>query len=275
MSRRWLITGVSGGLGRAIAKGALARGDSVVGTLRSGAEEFEMLAPGRSHAVQLDVSRLGDIPAAVQTAATRLGGIDVLVNNAGYCLAGAVEEIDDAEANEIFAVNFFAPLAVMRAALPYLRTATPGRIINISSLAAVESYPGLGLYCASKAGLSALSDTLAIEVQPFGIHVTAVEAGGMRTGFAGRSLRKAAERLPIYEPMRSKVEDAFRASDGRQANDPEAIADAVLELSDLSLPPTRVVLGQAALERAEAALGARRELYRSYAATDGTARPAG
>lgn len=243
--------------------------------MRNGAAEFERLAPGRSHAVQLDVSRLDDIPAVVEAAAARLGGIDVLVNNAGYCLAGAVEEIDDAEASAIFSVNLFAPLAVIRAALPHLRAANPGRIINISSLAAVESYPGLGLYCASKAGLSALSDTLAIEVQPFGIHVTAVEAGGMRTGFAGRSLRKASERLPIYEPMRSKVEGAFRASDGRQANDPEAIADAIHELSDLSLPPARVVLGQSALERAEAALDARRELYWSHAAMGVATRPAG
>lgn len=268
MSRRWLITGASGGLGRALAEGALGRGDAVVGTMRSGAAEFERLAPGRSHAVQLDVSRLDDIPAVVEAAAARLGGIDVLVNNAGYCLAGAVEEIDDAEASAIFAVNLFAPLAMIRAALPHLRAADPGRIINISSLAAVESYPGLGLYCASKAGLSALSDTLAMEVQPSGVHVTAVEAGGMRTGFAGRSLRKAAGRLSIYEPMRSKVEVAFRASDGRQANDPAAVADAILELSDLPLPPARLVLGQAALERAEAALHARRELYRSHAAAD-------
>src|SRR3546814_5670021 len=83
----------------------------------------------------------------------RSGGIDVLVNNAGYCLAGAIEEIDDAEAHDLFAVNFFAPLAMIRAALPYLRTAESGRVINISSLATVESYRALGLYCASKAAL--------------------------------------------------------------------------------------------------------------------------
>src|SRR3546814_3259082 len=98
---------------------------------------------------------------------------------------------DLAEAHDLFAVNFFAPLAMIRAALPYLRTAESGRVINISSLAAVESYRALGLYCASKAALSGLSDTLALEVQPLGVQVTAVEAGGMRTDFAGRSLRMA------------------------------------------------------------------------------------
>src|SRR3546814_13924272 len=112
-------------------------------TRRSSDLDFEALAPGRAHAMLLDLSRLSDIPAAIEAAAARLGGIDVLVNNAGYCLAGAIEEIDDAEAHDLFAVNFFAPLAMIRAALPYLRTAESGRVINISSLAAVESYRAL------------------------------------------------------------------------------------------------------------------------------------
>ena len=260
--RRWLITGVSGGLGRALAEAVLARGDSVAGTLRSGGADFESLAPGRAHAVRLDLSRLADIPTAIETATARLGGIDVLVNNAGYCLAGAVEEIDAAEAQDIFSVNVLAPHAILRAALPRLRAAKPGRIINISSLAAVESYPGLGLYCASKAALSALSETLVLEVASLGVHVTAVEAGGMRTGFAGSSLRKAARRLSAYLPMRSKVEAGFRKSNGHQANDPAAVARAVLELSDLDHPPARLAIGQGARERVEAALDARLTAYR-------------
>lgn len=262
--RRWLITGVSGGLGRALAEAVLARGDMVAGTLRSDPGDFERLAPGRAHAVHLDLSRLPDIPAAIDGAIARLGGVDVLVNNAGYCLAGAVEEVADAEAQDIFAVNLFAPLAVIRAALPHLRATGSGRIINISSLAALESYPGLGLYCASKAAFSALSETLGLELQSLGVHVTAVEAGGMRTGFAGSSLRKAAQRLAAYLPMRNKVETGFRHSDGNQANDPAAIALALIELSTLDQPPARLAIGDRARERVEARLDALRALYGSH-----------
>src|SRR3546814_14483512 len=94
---------------------------------------------------------------------------------------------------------------MIRAALPYLRTAESGRVINISSLAAVESYRALGLYCASKAALSGLSDTLALDVQPLGVQVTAVEAGGMRTDFAGPSPPRAAHRPALFVPMRAEV----------------------------------------------------------------------
>src|SRR3546814_13267494 len=103
-------------------------------TRRSSDLDFEALAPGRAHAMLLDLSRLSDIPAAIEAAAARLGGIDVLVNNAGYCLAGAIEEVDDAEAQDPFAVHFFTPLALIRAALPYLRTAQSGRVVTISTI---------------------------------------------------------------------------------------------------------------------------------------------
>lgn len=260
--RRWLITGVSGGLGRAIAQAALARGDRVAGTLRRGAEEFERLASGRAHAVEIDLARTGDIPAAVDGAVSRLGGVDILVNNAGYCLEGAVEEAGAAEVEDLFAVNVFAPLALLRAVLPHMRAAGSGRIVNISSMAAVESYPALGLYCASKAALSALTDSLGLETAAFGIHATAVEAGGMRTSFAGGSLRMADRRLDAYRPLREKVEAAMRKSDGNQANDPAGIAATVLALADMADPPARVLLGEGTAERAEAALDARRALYR-------------
>src|SRR3546814_6178745 len=154
---------------------------------------------------------------------------------------------------------------MIRAALPYLRTAESGRVINISSLAAVESYRALGLYCASKAAFAGVSDTLALEVHPLVVQVTAVEAGGMRTDCAGRSLRMAADRLAVYVPMRGEVEAGFRSSDGHQANNPAAVARVILELSDLGRPPNRLVIGHQALERAEAALETRRDLYRSHA----------
>lgn len=259
--RRWLITGVSGGLGRAIATAALARGNQVMGTVRRGAEAFESLAPGRAHAVKIDLSQTGDIPAAIEAAITRLGGVDVLVNNAGYCLEGAVEEVNAAEIDDLFAVNVFAPLALQRAVLPHMRAAGSGRIINISSMAAVESYPALGLYCASKAALSALTDSLSLETAAFGIRATAIEAGGMRTAFAGGSLRMAAQRLDAYAPLREKVETAMRKSDGNQINDPARITARIMELVEMADPPARIVIGEGTRDRAEAALNARRALY--------------
>ncbi len=261
--RRWLITGVSGGLGRAIAQAALARGDRVTGTLRRGAADFERLAPGRAHAVEIDLARTDDIPGTIEPAIAQAGGVDILVNNAGYCLEGALEEAGAAEIADLFAVNLFAPLALLRAVLPHMRAAGAGRIINISSMAAVESYPALGLYCASKSALSALTDSLGQEAAPFGIHATAIEAGGMRTAFAGGSLRIAERRLDAYRPLREKVEAALRKSDGHQINDPTQIAATVMAVAEMPDPPARLVVGEGTLTRAEAALDARRALYRS------------
>lgn len=260
--RRWLITGVSGGLGRAIAQAVLERGDHVIGTLRRGAEDFESLAPGRAHAVEVDLARAGDIPTAIEPAVARLGGIDVLVNNAGYCLEGAVEELGAAEIEDLFAVNVFAPLATQRAVLPHMRAAGGGRIINISSMAALQSYPGMGLYCASKSALSALTDSLGLETAPFGIHATSIEAGGIRTAFAGSSLRMAQQRIDDYRALRENVEGALEKSNGNQANDPTRIAKTILALVEMADPPTRMVIGEGTLARAEATLDAKRALYR-------------
>jgi NAD(P)-dependent dehydrogenase (short-subunit alcohol dehydrogenase family) len=259
--RRWLITGVSGGLGRAIADAALARGDQVTGTLRKDAANFSALATGRSHAVTLDLGDSSGIDEAVAYAADQMGGIDILVNNAGYCLAGAVEEISDAEAQAMFAVNLFAPLAMARAALPHLRASPRAHIINISSMAAIEAYVGLGLYCASKAALSALSDVLGLETSPFHIPVTAVEAGGMRTDFAGASLRVAATQRPEYREMREQLVAGFAKSNGKQVNRPDVMAQQIVALTDHPTPPSRLILGEGAASRAIAALDQRRANY--------------
>ncbi|HSV44443.1 MAG TPA: SDR family NAD(P)-dependent oxidoreductase, partial [Ramlibacter sp.] len=190
--RRWLITGVSSGFGLELAMAALARGDTVVGTLRQReqAESFEKIAPGRSHAVLLDVTRADTIAPAVQQALQLAGGLDVLVNNAGYGLFGAVEETSDAEARHVMETNFFGALAVTRALLPQLREQRSGHIFNIASVAGVIGFPGCGLYAASKFALEGMSEALAGELAPFNVRVTIVEPGGFRTNFAGGSMRK-------------------------------------------------------------------------------------
>ena len=267
MSRRWLITGVSSGLGRSLAEAALARGDAVAGTLRKADQvrAFEQLAPGRAHGLLIDLKNYRRVPGAVGEAVERLGGLDIVVNNAGYALAGAVEEVTLFEAEAILATNFLAPLAVIQAALPHLRHRRRGHIINISSLAALEGYRGLALYCATKSALASLSEVLSIEARPFGIHATSVEPTGMRTRFAGASLRLAARRFVDYRGMRAEMEEAFARSDGRQPSDPAKAAEQLLALADMPEPPTHFALGDNAFDRIVSALDARLADYARFA----------
>jgi len=244
--KRWLITGASSGFGLELARAALARGDTVVGTLRqrAQADSFEQLAPGRSHAVVLDVTRAGDIPAAVQQAVQKAGGIDVLVNNAGYGLFGVVEEVSDAEARHVMETNFFGALAVTRALLPHMREQRSGHIFNISSVAGVVGFPGCGLYAASKFALEGASEALAGELAPFGVRVTIVEPGGFRTKFAGGSMRQAEKELPAYaDTPAGKARKSISRYDGRQPGDPAKAALAIITALEAPEAPLRLVLG--------------------------------
>ena len=248
--RHWLITGVSSGFGRELAQLALARGDTVVGTLRQAAQaaEFEAMAPGRAHAVLLDVTEAAAIAPAVQQAVARAGHIDVLVNNAGYGFFGAVEETTDAEARQLMETNFFGALAVTQALLPHLRERRSGHILNLSSLAGVMGLPGAGLYCASKFALEGLSEALAVELAPFGIRVTIVEPGGFRTNFAAGSLRVASRPLAVYTGTPAgQTRDHIAHYHGHEPGDPAKAAAALLAAVDAAEPPQRLPLGNDAV----------------------------
>ena len=244
--RRWLITGASSGFGLELARTALARGDTVVGTLRqrAQADSFEKLAPGRSHAVVLDVTRADDIVPAVQLAVQKAGGIDVLVNNAGYGLFGAVEETSDAEARHVMETNFFGALAVTRALLPHLREQRSGHIFNISSVAGVVGFPGCGLYAASKFALEGATEALAGELAPFGVRVTIVEPGGFRTNFAGGSMRQVEKVLQAYaDTPADKVRKSVGRHNGQQPGDPAKAALAIIAALEAPQAPLRLALG--------------------------------
>ena len=249
--KRWLITGASSGFGLELARAALARGDTVVGTLRQReqADSFEKLAPGRSHAVLLDVTRGADIGPAVQQAVQKAGRIDVLVNNAGYGLFGAVEEVSDAEGRHVMETNFFGPLAVTRALLPHLREQRSGHIFNISSAAGVIGFPGCGLYSASKFALEGASEALAGELAPFGVRVTIVEPGGFRTNFAGGSMRQAEQVLQAYaDTPAGKARNSIGRYNGRQPGDPAKAAQAIITALEAPQAPLRLVLGADAVQ---------------------------
>jgi len=256
--KRWFITGVSSGFGRLLAEAVLARGDSVAGTLRNAdqAEAFAALAPGRAHAVLLDVTDRPRIPAAVAEGVSLLGGLDVLVNNAGYGLAGALEELNDDEIDHAIDTNLVGPIYVTRAALPALR-ASKGHIVNFSSMAGLVGLPGMAPYCAAKHGVEGLSESLSGELQPFGIRVTLVEPGGFRTNFFKGSERIARDPNPIYDGTPAGMTRSSLSKVGDlMPGDPAKAVAAILTAVDTPEPPLRLVLGADALSGVRAKLKA-------------------
>jgi NAD(P)-dependent dehydrogenase (short-subunit alcohol dehydrogenase family) len=255
--KTWLITGVSRGLGHALADAALARGDTVIGTVRAGAPD--LTAPtDKLTLLQLDLTDAHAVAPAVERAFAAAGGaIDVVVNNAGYGLLGAVETATDEEVARLFAVDVFAPFRIIRAALPHLRARRSGHFVNITSIAGRAPGPASGLYAAAKFALEGLSASLAQEVAPAGIKVTAVAPGAFRTDFlAPTSIRKSVTESADYSDSVGKASAAFDAMAGKQLGDPARAADAILKLVDDADPPLNLLLGSDALRRARARLDA-------------------
>ncbi len=251
--KTWLITGVSSGLGRALAVEALGRGDRVWGTVRSNVAHAAFLASGREGRVGASLAEMSDpasIQAAVAEAQAGFGEIDVLVNNAGYGVMGAVEEVSIGEAQAQFAANVFGPLAAIQAVLPQMRARRSGHIVNITSVSGLATWAGTGVYCASKFALEGLGMTLAEEVAPLGVHVTNVAPGGLRTDYAGRSLARAARTIPAYAATAHLSERIVADHLGAEPNDPVKAARAILTAVDAEVPPRHLLLGADALRYA-------------------------
>ncbi|MBB5783207.1 oxidoreductase [Nonomuraea jabiensis] len=250
--RRWLVTGASRGLGRAVAEAALAAGDTVIATARKPAALNDLVAAhgDRAVALPLDVTDRQAVFAAVERAVELAGGIDVLVNNAGHGLAGAVEEVSETQAREELEVNFFGALWCVQAVLPVLRRRGGGHIFQMSSIAGVTTYPNLGLYCASKWALEGLSETLAQEVAGFGIRVTIVEPGEFRTEWSAGSMVRAVP-LAAYDDVLAKRRHGLSGVYAHlQPGDPARLGQALLEVLDADPPPLRLLLGRGAAELA-------------------------
>lgn len=266
-ARVWLITGVSTGLGRELAKAALGRGDIVAGTLRREEQlaEFRSLSPGRAFAYRLDVTDGALIPEVVARAEREAGPVRVLVNNAGYGLFGAVEEVSEEEGRRVMETNFFGTLAVTRAVLPYMRARGSGRIVNFSSIAGFTGLPGCGLYCAAKFAVEGLSQSLAKELVPFGIKVTIVEPGAFQTNFFAGSKAFAARALSEYaDSAAGKVRDAMLHPRERQSGDPARGAAAIIEAVEADDPPLHLALGADALASVRRQLMARAQDYDTW-----------
>ena len=239
----WFITGTSKGFGRIWAEAALARGDQVVATAR----DVKTLAPlveryrDRVATLPLDVTDRAAVFKTVAQAKERFGRIDIAVNNAGFGLFGAIEEISEAEARDQIETNLFGALWVTQAVLPIMRTQGSGHILQVSSIGGVNAFPTVGLYHASKWGLEGFSTSLAAEVAPFGIKVTLIEPAGYATDWGGPSSKRATP-LQAYDGARAAIA-GWRSKN--VPGDPEATGAAVLKIVDAKEPPLRVFFGTA------------------------------
>lgn len=246
----WLITGVSGGLGRALAVAVAGKGYIVYGTLRKAEqiEAFNQLCPGFTFGLLMDVNNPIQVDAGIHQVISAHGKIDVLVNNAGYGLFGAIEEVSMEESRAQMETNFFGALAVTKAVLPMMRKQQSGHIFQVSSVAGFRSTPGLGIYNASKYALEGFSEALWHEVNPLGIHVTIVEPGPFRTNWAGDSSVRSANTVDAYKETAGARIRTIHAYSGTQPGDPEKAAAVVIKASESNFPPLRLPLGQPAID---------------------------
>ena len=241
----WFITGSSKGFGRVWAEAALARGDRVAATARDIGTLADLVAKygERVAAVRLDVTDKAAVDAAVADVHRRFGRLDVVINNAGYGLFGAVEEVSEDEARAQIETNLFGALWVTQAAVPIMRAQSSGHIIQISSIGGVNAFPNLGLYHASKWGLEGFSQALSLEVAEYGVYVTIVEPAGFSTDWSGPSA-KLAKPLAAYQGARDRMK-------ARRSNvvpgDPAATGAAMLALVDAPEPPLRTFFGDVGL----------------------------
>jgi NAD(P)-dependent dehydrogenase (short-subunit alcohol dehydrogenase family) len=246
--KRWFITGVSRGLGKALAEAALRRGDTVIGTTRDGSADLTGDG-GALHIIALDVAD----PAAAEPAIARpfelAYRIDVMVNNAGYGLLGAIEEATDDEVERLFAVNLFGPFRLIRAALPRLRAQGSGHIINVTSIAERAPMAASGMYAAAKAAVEGMSQSLSQELAPFRINVTAVAPGGFRTDFLTAHSVRRSGMVSAYKDIVGKSLAYLDGMAGTQPGDPARAAVALLAIVDDPTPPLHLLLGSDALRR--------------------------
>lgn len=273
--RTWLITGASRGLGRAFAEVALDAGDHVVATART-VEQLDDLVdahPDSASALQLDVTDREAVRTVVSQATDVRGRLDVLVNNAGYGLAGGVEEASEQQVRDQFEVNVFGALWCTQAVLPVMRAQGAGHLFQISSIGGVAAFLGTGIYHATKWALEGFSESLAQEVAPFGIGVTIVEPGPFRTDWNGDSMTRA-DPMPAYDDILGARRQAMSGALARtQAGDPHKAGQALLKVldSDSDSPPRRLLLGAFAAETAPATYQQR---LQEWAAWDAVARGA-
>lgn len=278
----WFVTGASKGLGLALIKKLLAEGYNVAATSRNikaltgavGAQTANFLP------LQVDLLNEQSVANAIAKTAQAFGAIHVVVNNAGYGQIGTLEELNDNEVRQNFDVNVFGSLNVIRSVMPYLREQRFGAIFNISSIGGfLGSFPGWGIYCATKFAVAGFTESLAAEVAAFGISATVVYPGYFRTGFLSQeSLGCPANPIAAYEDARASQAAHENNINGNQAGDPEKAAAVLIAIAEGPNPPLHLFLGQDAYAGAAAKMEAvKKDMHAvlDLATSTGFAKPAG
>src|SRR6266404_7560865 len=246
-SKVWFVTGASQGLGLTLVKKLLEKGYRVVATSRNaqtlknaiGVIDAERFLP-----LSVDLNSLDCIEESIQQTLTAFGRIDVVVNNAGYGMAGTVEEIIEQDIRNIFDVNVMATIDIVKSVLPIMRKQRSGYIINIGSVAGFAGVPGWSVYSATKAAIAAFSEVLALDIKEFGIKVTVVEPSGFRTGFLTKnSLAYTESNIDGYLAVK-ETQKRYLAGDGKQPGDPEKASAIFIELAESEQPPLHLYLGE-------------------------------
>lgn len=256
----WFITGAARGIGLSLVRQVLARGDAVAATSRNLASLRNALGEDSAQflALAVDLADDASTKAAIERTIAHFGRIDRVVNNAGYGQQGAIEALSDAELRRNFDVNVFAPLNVLRHALPHLRAARSGHIFNVASIVGFQGgYAGWGSYVASKFALVGLTESLRAEVAELGIKATVVYPGPVRTGFLSKDSLVVAERaIADYTEAQASLDLHLNALDGKQAGDPEKVAALIIEASKVAEPPLHLFAGKIATTLADEKMNA-------------------
>ena len=250
-SRVWFITGCSSGFGLLLAHELLRRGDRVIATARDASKLDDLLTlyPDTARTFMLDVTKPAEIESVARLALTAFGHVDVLVNNAGYGVNGAIEEVAEDEFEPMFQTNIYGLIRTTRAFLPHFRERRTGHIFNLSSIGGLIGGAGWGFYNTTKFAVEGFSEALAGEMKPLGVQVTVIEPGPFRTDFLGRSGKLAANELPEYAQTAGKAREYLRTQAGKQPGDPQKAVEAIIAVADSPEPPLHLILGKIALTR--------------------------
>ena len=242
----WMITGAGRGLGKAFAEEAVRNGDCVIAAVRKVPQDEPLFQNENVLPVIMDVTRPEEIRAAVEAGMQRFGRIDRLINNAGFGMNGAFEEISDTELRNLFETDYFGVVNVCRAVIPVMRKQKSGRIFNISSQAGIMGFNGGSAYCAAKFAVAGLSEALNHELNQFGIQVSAVAPGAFRTDFRdASSMHFLKNTMPEYDgtPAHTMV-DWLKANNHKQAGDPQKAAAFLYKIAEGESLPQVITIGK-------------------------------
>ena len=262
--KTWIITGVSKGLSREIAKQAVAIGDKVIGTVRNEEDKLAFENTVHAQAFIIDLANTKQIPALIDSIIDQHGRVDVLINNAGYGAFGMIEEFDEEEVINQFNVNVIAVWKLCQSILPYMRSQGRGTIVQISSRAGIMAGVGNGIYASSKFALEGMSESLKQEVEPFGIKVLLAEIGMLRTDFFGKSVKYAKNTISSYIEIIQDIRANTKKIDGKQTGDPIKVAAAIIQAVNENVPTFRLPLTAGTIENMRAKINAFQDSIAHY-----------